>query len=81
MFGCIMRSCSIPIICDIAMSKLESEILNTSSLQISLYIKYEDDILLLAPNQHVNHIFKVLNSFQQKLHFSSENPSEKLLFS
>lgn len=54
------------IICDIAMYKLESDIIDSLAFQIPLFTRYVDNILLLVPDEDINEMY--LLSSKIKIH-------------
>jgi len=76
-FGTPMGSPLSPIIADLVLRNIESGAINI--LNIPIYVRYVDDILL-APSNSVNDILNTFNSFYPRLQFTLEIDGDKLNF-
>jgi len=61
-----------PIIADLVMQDLEVHILNSLNLNLPIYYRYVDDILLAAHKNDINHIFNKFNNYHNRLKFTIE---------
>jgi len=74
-----MGSPLFPIIADLVLQKLESDILNKFPLKLIFYYKFVDDIALSASYTCLND-FYMFNSFHSRLSFSIEIGDNTLNF-
>ena len=65
-----------PIIADLVMQDLESHVLNTLKLDIPLYKRYVDDIIMAAPRNRVMDVLSAFNSYHCRLQFTIEHGGE-----
>ena len=61
-----------PIIADLILQDLETEVLDILRIILSFYIRYVDDIMT-APIELIEHILIVFNSFHTRFQFILEN--------
>jgi len=59
--------------------ELEKFALNNFSINIPIYFKYVDDILLTAPKQQTDYILKNFNSYRERLYFTLENINNNVI--
>jgi len=71
-FGTPMGSPLSPILADIVLQDIEEVALGRIPAVLPFYIRYVDDILLAAPNNLLNIILKIFNSFHERLKFTME---------
>jgi len=78
-FGTPMGSLLSPIIADLVLRDIESRAINILNLPLSIYVRYVDDILLVAPSDSVNDILNTFNSFHPRLQFTLEIDGDNFL--
>jgi len=61
-----------PILADIVLQDIEEAVLDRISAKHPFYIRYVDDILLAAPDNLLDVILEIFNSFHEKLKFTME---------
>jgi len=61
-----------PILADIILQDIEEAALDRIPAKLPFYIRYVDDILLAAPDNLLNVILKIFNSFHKRLKFTME---------
>jgi len=61
-FGMLMGSPLSPIISDIILQDLESDILNKLTTKLSFYVRYVDDMLFLQLTRHTLTIFVICST-------------------
>nr|CAI5830742.1 unnamed protein product [Callosobruchus analis] len=71
-FGLGMGDCMSPICADLVMSKLQSHCLSLTSFHVPFFKRYVDDIVTAIPNDKVDDILNIFNSFHSKLQFTIE---------
>jgi len=71
-WGLLCPSCWSPIIADIVMQTLENYTLNALKLDLPLYIRYMDDIVLTVPTDKIDTILNMFNSYHSRLQFTVE---------
>jgi len=69
-----------PIIADLVLQKLESDILDKFSIKQIFYYIYVDDIALSAPHTCLEHLLLMFNSFHPRLKFTMEIGDNTLNF-
>jgi len=67
-----MRSLLSPIVADIVMQALENYTLNALKLDLPLYVRYMDEIVLAAPTDKIDTILNMFNSYHSRLQFTVE---------
>ena len=77
--GMPMGSPLSPIIADIVMQDLKSHAMNILKLDIPLYKRYADDIIMAAPRDRVMDILSIFNNFHSRLQFTVEYESNHCL--
>ena len=61
-----------PILADVVIQDLECNIFKILTTHISLYYRYVDDIIISAPNDHINKILCSFNSYYERMKFTVE---------
>lgn len=61
-----------PVIADLVLQDIENKALYKINMRLSLYYRYVDDILLVAPEDDINRIVNIFNSFHERLKFTPE---------
>jgi len=61
------------------MQDLETECLNKINIKFSLYYRYVDDIILAAPVDKIDLIFKIFNDYHDRLKFTIEHEDNRSL--
>jgi len=61
-----------PIIADIVLQDIEKAAIDHLSIMLSFYIRYVDDILLATPQENLDNILNIFNSFHERLQFIME---------
>jgi len=78
-YGFPMGSSLSPIIVDLVLQDLEKKALNSIGLQLPIYYRYVDDIILAAPENKAPHILDTFNSFHDRLKFTIEMEDSRCL--
>ena len=68
-FGLSMRSPLSPILADLKIQDLKSNIFNTLTMYISSYFRYVDDIVLAYPTNLITNILDSFNSYHERIKF------------
>lgn len=71
-FGAPMGSPLSPIIADLVLQDLETIALNRLPCELPIYIRYVDDVLLLAPENDLDDILSNFNSLHNRIRFTLE---------
>jgi len=74
-FGIPMGSPLSPVIADIVMQDLETYCLNKINCQLTFDFRYVDDIVMAAPSDKIDTIFKTFNAYHKRLNFTIEYES------
>ena len=69
-----------PIIADLVLQDLETEVLSTFDFQVPFFLRHVDDIATAVPRDMVNFILDKFNSFHPRLQFTIEIGNERLNF-
>ena len=75
--GLPMGSPFSPILADIVMDDLEKERLSSLGFQLPLYLRYVDDILIVAPHTEIENILQCFNTNQFNIKFTLEKEKER----
>lgn len=78
-FGTPMGSPVSPAAADIVMQDVESEALRLFGIELPLYIRYVDDILMVAQNNQVDRLLDIFNSIHKRLQFTKEVETERCI--
>jgi len=70
--GTPMGSPLSPVIADIVMQDLETSCLNRINCKLTFYFRYVDDIVMAAPSDKTDLIFKTFNQYHNRLKFTIE---------
>lgn len=62
-FGTPMGTPLSPVIADLVLQDLETEVLRTLDFRIPFFLRYVDDIAMAVPSVMVNRTLKAFNSF------------------
>ena len=65
-----------PIAADIVMDDLESKCIASLPLQLPFYFRYVDGIITAVPHNKIDTIKNILNNFNHKIQFTTEEESE-----
>jgi len=79
-FGSPMGSPLSPLIADIVMQDLKYDVLRQLPVELPIYYRYVDDILLLAPSIHIEFILHKFNSYHNRLTFTLEEGNKGINF-
>ncbi|XP_039309325.1 uncharacterized protein LOC120358632 [Solenopsis invicta] len=79
-FGTPMGSPLSPIIADLVLQDLETEVLSALDFQVPFFLRYVDDIATAVPRDMVNFTLDKFNSFHPRLQFTIEIGNERLNF-
>jgi len=79
-FGAPRGSLLSPIVADLVLQKLESQIINNLVIKPNFYYRYVDDIALSAPLSCLKDLHDSFNSFHPRIKFTMELGGEKLNF-
>jgi len=71
-FGTPMGSPLSPIIADLVLQDLETKAIERLPLELPLYYRYVDDVLLAAPVDKLEEIVEIFNSFHNRIQFTLE---------
>jgi len=71
-FDTPMRSPVFSIVADIVMQDFENYTLNALKLNLLLYVRYMDDIVLIAPTDKIDTILNMFSSYHSRLQFALE---------
>lgn len=77
--GLAMGNCLSPICSDIVMSKLQNTCINKLSFKVPFFCRYVDDIITAVPENKVDEILAIFNSFHHKLQFTIEIENDQKL--
>jgi len=69
-----------PIIADVVMQELETTVLSAVNFQIPIHFRYVDDILMAVPQDKIDYILNVFNSFHSRLQFTLEVGGKRINF-
>jgi len=73
-----MNSPLSPVISDVVMQDFET-VLNRINCQLTFYYRYVDDIVMAAPRDKIDLIFKTFNDYYNKLKFTIEYEENRSL--
>jgi len=76
-FGTPMGSPLSPIMADIVLQDLEEFCLQKLNIDLPIYYRYVDDVLLAAPREKIDLIFQTFNSYHPRLKFTMELETNK----
>jgi len=79
-FGAPMGSPLSPIVADLALQKLENNILDKLIIKPIFYYRFVDDIALAAPHTSLDDLLHTFNSFHPRLRFTMEVGGNSLNF-
>ncbi|XP_018311680.1 uncharacterized protein [Mycetomoellerius zeteki] len=79
-FGTPMGSPLSPIIADLVMQDLETEVLGKLEFPVPFYIRYVDDIIMAAPVETIGQILTAFNAVHNRLQFTLEIGGESINF-
>ena len=68
-----------PILADIVMDDLEKEILTTLGFQLTLYLRYVNNILIVVPDKEIDNILQFFNASQFNIKFTLEKEREQTI--
>jgi len=71
-YGTPMGSPLSPVIADIVMQDLETSCLNRINCKLTFYFRYVDDIVMAAPSEKTDLIFKTFNEYHDRIKFTIE---------
>ena len=74
--GLPMGSLFSPVLANIVMEDLENARLSNLDFEVPVYFRYVDDILIVIPNTHVDHILQIFNTNPLNIEFTFENEFE-----
>ena len=77
--GLPMGSPFSPILADIVMDDLEKEILTTLGFQLTLYLRYVNNILIVVPDKEIDNILQFFNASQFNIKFTLEKEREQTI--
>jgi hypothetical protein len=69
-----------PVIADLVLQDLETEVLRTLDFQVPFFFRYVDDIAMAVPRDMVNVTLDNFNSFHPRLQFTIEIGNNRLNF-
>jgi hypothetical protein len=78
-FGTPMGSPLSPILADLVLQDIENKALYKIGKKLPLYVRYVDDILLIAPKEDCDNIIKIFNSFHDRIQFTFEKEVNRTL--
>ena len=61
-----------PVLADIVMDDLEKDKLSNLDFEVPVYFRYVDDIFIVVPNTHVDHILQIFNTNPLNIEFTLE---------
>jgi len=67
-----MGSLLLPVLADLVMQDLETEVMKELDFEFSFYYRYVDDVLLLTPSDKVDIILNTFNNIHNRLKFTVE---------
>jgi len=67
-----MRSPLSLILADLMTQNMECSIFKTLTIHVPFYYRYVDDIIIAAPNKHINKILCSFNSYHERIKFTIE---------
>jgi len=67
-----MGSLLLPVLADLVMQDLETEVMKKLDFEFSFYYRYVDDILLLTPSDKIDIILNTFNNIHNRLKFTVE---------
>jgi len=79
-FGAPMGSPLSPIVADLALQRLETDILNKLTIKPTFFYRFVDDIALAAPYSSLDNLLHMFNSFHPRLSFTMEVGGNTLNF-
>jgi len=79
-YGTPMGSSLSPIIADVVIQDLEIACLNRINCQLTFYYRYVDDIVMAAPRDKIDLIFKMFNDYHNRLKFIEYEENRSLSF-
>ena len=77
--GLPMGSPFSPILADLVMDDLEKEKLANLDFEVPVYLRYVDDILIVAPSTQVDRILQIFNANTLNIKFTLEKESERAI--
>jgi len=78
-YGTPMGSPLSPIIADIVMQDLETNVLNSINIHLPFYYRYVDDIVFATQDTKVNYILETFNNYHQRIKFTVEKENNRCL--
>lgn len=76
-FGTPMGSPLSPVLADLVLQDIENKALYRIGFKLPLFFRYVDDIILAVPNDHVNKITEIFNSFHERIQFTYETEVDR----
>ena len=61
-----------PVLADIVMDDLEKDRLSNLDFEVPVYFRYVDDIFIVVPNTHIDHILQIFNTNHLNIEFTLE---------
>ena len=68
-----------PILADFVMDDLEKQKLANLDFEVPVYLRYVDDILIVAPSTQVDRILQIFNANTLNIKFTLEKESERAI--
>jgi len=78
-YGTPMGSPLSPILADLVMQDLESNVLNSINVQLPFYYRYVDDIIFATQDTNVSYILEAFNNYHQRIKFTMEKENNRCL--
>lgn len=78
-YGTPMGSPLSPIIAEIVLQDIEDKALNSLKFVPSIYYRYVDDILMIIPNNMIEHTVQSFNSLHHRIQFTLEKSDKNVL--
>jgi len=67
-----MGSSLSPIIANMVIEDLENSIIQSLGFELKIYLRYVDDIMIVAPNNKISFIQEKFNNYHERIKFTIE---------
>jgi len=79
-FGIPMGSSLSPLVADLVIQDIETEVLGLLPEKLPFYFRYVDDIVILSPIRFIDRIFQCFNSYHIRIKFTLEIGTDRINF-